>query len=67
LESIRAKEGALREDGAGSFTFPPLGKRGAFVMEFKRGDIPGTTFSLLVNDQPLFSSIDLHRADFRTF
>jgi hypothetical protein len=39
----------------------------AGLLEFKRGDIPGTTFSLLVNDQPLFSGINLHRADFRSF
>jgi hypothetical protein len=64
--AIRAKEGALTERD-GSFSFSPVGKRGAFVMEFPRADNPGMTFSVVVNDQPLFSGIDLRKATFQSF
>ena len=64
--AIRAKEGALAENN-GSINFPPAGKRGAFVMEFRRSEIPGPTFSLLVNDQPLFSGVNLRKMRFASF
>jgi hypothetical protein len=64
--AIRIKEGALEEDGAGSFSLPRVGKRGAFVMEFQRPK-QLRTFSLVVNDQPIFSGINLRAARFRSF
>ena len=65
--AIRPKEGALEEDGAGSFSFPPYGKRGAFVMEFQRPTAQLPTFSVVANDQPLFSGINLHKATYQSF
>jgi hypothetical protein len=42
--------------------------RVSVVLEFQpRAASPDQTISLLVNDQPLFSVLDLHRADFRSF
>jgi hypothetical protein len=45
----------------------PTGKSGAFVMEFQRSEIPVPTFSLLVNDQPLFSGVNLRQLRFQSF
>jgi hypothetical protein len=64
--AIRVITGALDEDAAGLINFPSIGKRGAFVMEFLRPK-QLRTFSIVVNDQPLFSSINLRTARFASF
>jgi hypothetical protein len=63
--AIHIKEGALAE-GKNSIIFPSVGKKGAFVMEFPRQEDP-TTFSITVNDHPIFSAINLHSALFQSF
>jgi hypothetical protein len=64
--SIRAKEGALAENGKGSFSFPPVGQRGAFVMDFARPkDL--LTFSIVVNDQPTLTGINLRKAKYLSY
>jgi hypothetical protein len=65
FSELHIKEGALTKEN-GTVTFPPTGKRGAFVMEFPSQENP-TTFSITVNDQPIFSAINLRKATFQSF
>jgi hypothetical protein len=62
---IHVKEGALNES-QGSITFPGVGRHGAFVMEFPRQENPATTFSLTINDQLIFSVLNLRKARFQS-
>jgi hypothetical protein len=64
--AIRPKEGHMA-DRSGAVTFPGLGKHGAFIMEFESLDKLLPTFSLVVNDQPLFSGVNLRKAAFTPF
>jgi hypothetical protein len=50
-----------------SFTFPPVGKRGAFIMEFPDRTVLESTFSLVVNDQPVISGVNLRKMKFELF
>jgi hypothetical protein len=60
--AMQIKEGALTKEN-GTVTFPPTGKR---VMEFPRQENPAS-FSITVNDQPIFSAINLHNLGFQSF
>jgi hypothetical protein len=62
--AIHAKEGALTERD-GSVSFPAPGSRGAFVMQFAAPT--ARTFSLTINDEPLFSGLNLRTARYETF
>jgi hypothetical protein len=62
--SIHATDGSVTERN-GSVSFPAPGNRGAFVMEFSPPR--ARTFSLTVNDQPVFAGINLHNARYETF
>jgi hypothetical protein len=62
---MQIKEGAITKE-TGRVTFPPTGRRAAFVMEFRRQEDPNT-FSITVNDHPIFSAINLHSALFQSF
>lgn len=64
--ATRIKEGALTAT-ADSFYFPSLGRRGAFVMDFPPLSPDTQTFSLLVNDAPIFSAINLRTLRHETF
>jgi hypothetical protein len=44
-----------------------LRKHGALIMEFESLDKLLPTFSLVVNDQPLFSGVNLRKAAFSPF
>jgi len=63
--AMRIMEGALTKQRR-TVTFPPTGKRGAIVMEFPRQEDP-VTFSITVNDHPIFSATNLHKATFQSF
>ncbi len=64
--AIRVKEGAVTEND-GSLAFPAVGKRGACVLEFAFRKIFQAPFSFVVNEQPVFSGINLRQARFESF
>ena len=64
--AIRPKEGDMA-DRSGAVVFPSLGQHGAFIMEFESREKLGSTFSLVVNDLPLFSGVNLRKAAFTPF
>jgi len=64
--AIRAKEGSVTAWGD-SVSFPSKGERGAFVMEYPALDPATQTFSLTVNDEPLFDAVNLRHAEYRSF
>lgn len=63
---IRPKGGAVAEN-SDAVLFPPRGMRGAIVLQFPALDPATQTFTLVVNDQPLFSGMNLRIFPFLAF
>jgi hypothetical protein len=65
-DETRITDGALTYGRNGSVHFPPAGRSGRFVAEF-----PQLTevqrFSITVNNNPLFGTVDLTQTEFRPF
>jgi hypothetical protein len=65
-DETRITDGAMTYGRDGSVHFPPAGRNGRFVAEFR--DLTGVRrFSFTINTNPLFGTVDLTQADFRAF